>query len=339
MSRGKKKHREPAPAPKRVEPAPAPERAAISPRALVAGALALVALGLVLFLTVGSGDGGDEEEAASAGGELRTPWVDPDGQSPIVGSVDVNPGDGSLWLSTNTGLFRVPKGSGTPERVTGRLETDVGEGSISEQLVIRFRGPDDLIASGHPPAGEALPAALGMIASKDAGKTWTGLGEVGRNDFHAIQIAGDLIVAGVYGEPSVTVSRDGGRTFETSTPPETLVDLEVDPDDPKRWVASTFEELVVTEDEGRSWRPVEPIPNVRFAWPAGDTLLRVDPGGPVKVSSDGGRTWQDRGSTGGEPQAMFAETREHVYVALFDGTVKESTDGGRTWTDRVVPPA
>ncbi len=191
--------------------------------------------------------------------------------------------------------------------MTGRLTTDVGEGSISEQLVIRFRGPDDLIASGHPPAGEALPPALGMIASKDAGKTWTGLGEVGRNDFHAIQIAGELIVAGVYGEPSVTVSRDGGRTFESSTPPETLVDLEVDPDDPKRWVASTFEELVVTEDEGDSWRPVEPIPNVRFAWPAGDTLYRVDPGGPVKVSADGGRTWEDRGSTGGEPQAMFAD--------------------------------
>jgi hypothetical protein len=338
MSRGKKKQRGAPPAPKRVDPAPEAGRAAISPRALLAGAVALVAVGVVLFLTLGSG-GGDEEKTAAGGGELRVPWVDPNGQSPVVGSVDVNPADGSLWLSTNTGLFRVPKGSGTPERVTGRLTTDLGEGRISEQLVIRFRGPDDMIASGHPPEGEALPAALGMIASKDAGKTWTGLGEVGRNDFHAIQTAGDLIVAGVYGEPSVTVSRDGGRTFTSTTPPETLVDLEVDPDDPRRWVASTFEELVVTNDEGRSWRPVEPIPNVRFAWPAGDTLFRVDPGGPVKVSSDGGRTWEDRGSTGGEPQAMFARTTEHLFVALFDGTVKESTDGGRTWTDRVVPPA
>jgi hypothetical protein len=59
----------------------------------------------------------------------------------------------------------------------------------------------------------------------------------------------------------------------------------------------------------------------------------------VKFSAHGGQNWEDRGSTGGEPQAMFADSADHVVVALIDETVKESDDGGRTWTDLVTPPA
>jgi hypothetical protein len=36
------------------------------------------------------------------------------------------------------------------------------------------------------------------------------------------------------------------------------------------------------------------------------------------------------GSTGGEPQALFADDADHLYLALIDGTIKESGDGGRT---------
>jgi hypothetical protein len=347
MARGKKKRtqgtraaakpasgKKPTPA----KPPPEPDRPGLSPRVLLGGVILLVAIGAITYLAFGSGSSTEDEPATSAE-ELAVPWVDPNGQSPIVGSVDVNPADDSLWLSTNTGLFRVAADGERPEKVTGQLTTDSGSGNVSEQLVIRFRGPNDMIGSGHPPAGEALPPALGMIASDDAGKTWSALGELGRADFHAIQTAGDVIVAGRYGEPVVSVSRDGGMTFENRTPPAPLIDLEVDPQDPNRWIASSADGLLVSRDQGRSWRPVEPLPNVRFAWPASDSLYRIDPGGPVKFSADGGQSWEDRGSTGGEPQAMFAEGRQRLFVALIDGTVKESRDGGRTWTDRVTPSA
>jgi hypothetical protein len=340
LAKGKKRkhahHKATVPAASKA-PAPSDERPALSPRVLLAGVLLIVAIGGVAYAAFGSSSP-TEEEPATDTAALRVPWVDPNGVSPIVGSIDVNPSDDSLWFSTNTGLFRVEPGGDRPEQVTGSLTTDSGTGDISEQLVIRFRGPDELVASGHPPAGAALPPALGMIASDDAGKTWSALAELGRADFHAIQIAGNAIVAGRYGEPAVSISTDGGESFEDRTPPAALVDLEVDPGNPDRWIGSTAEGMVTSDDQGRSWRQVEPVPNVRFSWPAGDTLYRIDPGGPVKVSSDGGRTWEDRGSTGGEPQAMFAETDEHLFVALIDGTIKESDDGGATWTDRVALP-
>ena len=78
---------------------------------------------------------------------------------------------------------------------------------------------------------------------------------------------------------------------------------------------------------------------MRFTWPEPDALYHIDPGGPVKFSRDGGQRWEDRGTTGGEPQAMFAGSADHLVVALVDGTLKESDDGGRTWTNLVTPSA
>jgi hypothetical protein len=294
--------------------------------------------GGLAYLLAGSSDD-TPEETATAPQDLAVPWVDPQGQSPIVGAVDINPADDSLWFSTNTGVWRVPADGDQPANVTGRLSTDSGEGDISEQLVVRFRRPDRIIGSGHPPAGSDLPPALGIIESDDAGKTWSVISGAGETDYHAIQLSGDAIIAGLFQTAAVELSRDGGKTFEERVTPDPLVDLESDPQDPARLIASTRQGVIGSADDGKTWRELDRIPNVRFTWPQPDALYRIDPGGPVKFSADGGRTWEYRGDTGGEPQAMFADTPDHVLVALIDGTVKESDDGGRTWTDRVTPAA
>jgi photosystem II stability/assembly factor-like uncharacterized protein len=310
----------------------------MSLRALLVVLLALAASGVAAFIVAGSGSGTVDEQAGDPS-TLRVPWIDPDGISPIVGSLDVNPADRSLWIATNTGLWRLEPGGNRPQRLTGTLNTDQGSGEISEQLVVRFRGPDDAVASGHPPADSTLPRALGLMETRDGGRTWASISLLGRGDFHSLQLSGDVIVAAVFGEAAVNVSRDDGRTFELRVTPEPLIDLAVDPEDSSRWVASTQSGLIVSGDEGRSWREREPVPNIRFAWPAADSLYRIDPGGPVKFSGDGGRTWQRRGTTGGEPQALFADAPDHLYAVLIDGTVKESQDGGATWKARVTPPS
>ena len=301
---------------------------------------------LVLLIVVGaitwvafSAAGKPADERSSDVSTLAVPWIDPNGIAPVVGSVDVNPADRSLWVATNTGLWRIPPAAGRPARVTGSLSTDQGDGRISEQLVVRFAGPDRALASGHPPSDSALPPALGLIETRDAGKTWSSISQLGRGDFHALQLSGTVIVAAAFGEAAATVSRDGGRSFDLRVTPAALVDLAVNPEDPSRWVASTQNGLITSDDEGHSWREREPVPNIRFTWPAADSLYRVDPGGPVKFSNDGGRTWHARGTTGGEPQALFADAVDHLYAVLLDGTVKESRDGGATWKDRVTPPA
>ena len=294
--------------------------------------LTLVA-GLVLALMLAAcGDDSGSDGAQSA---LAVPWVDPDGDPPYIGSLSVNPSDGSLFMGTNTGLFKIDPSGGRPEKVTGQLRTPNGSGPVSEALVARFVGPDALIGSGHPPSGSSsLPPLLGLIRSEDAGRTWTPVSELGTSDFHALSVSGNLLVAPRYGEAQVMVSRDEGKTFEPRIAPMALVDLAVDPGEPSRWVASSEQGIFVTVDEGRTWRQRDPTPNVRLAWGAPRELYRIDPGGPVKVSADGGETWQDRGTTGGEPQALAVAGDGTLFAAAFDGTVQSSGDGGRSW--RVV---
>jgi photosystem II stability/assembly factor-like uncharacterized protein len=309
------------------------------PRGALLGLAALIAVSAVVAFALLGGGESDEGAGTTDTADLAVPWIDPDGTDPVVGAVDVNPADGSVWMSTNTGLFRVAEGSDEPEKVEGELETADGAGQISEQLVVRFTGDDELIASGHPPEGSRLPPALGLVRSTDAGKTWESVSELGKADFHAIQTSGETIVAGRYGEPAIDVSTDGGKTFSNKRPPDPLVDLAVDPDDPRRWVAATQSGVFTSSDQGGAWRQRDPVPNARLAWAEPSALFRIDPGGPVKRSADGGETWEDVGSTGGEPRALFAASADELYAVLLDGTVKQSTDGGATWTDRVTPPA
>jgi photosystem II stability/assembly factor-like uncharacterized protein len=294
--------------------------------------LALLALAALL-----AGCGGDDGSSDDAEAALAVPWVDPDGDPPYIGSLSVNPGDGSIFMGTNTGLFQIPKAGGKPVKVTGTLKTSDDEGAVSESLVARFTGPDQLIASGHPSGDSTLPAALGLIRSDDAGKTWESVSELGTSDFHALSRSGDVLVAPLYGQAQILVSRDDGKTFEPRVAPMALVDLAADPDDPKRWAATSETGIFVSVDEGRTWRQRDPTPNVRLAWHDSGELFRIDPGGPVKVSTDGGETWKDRGSTGGEPQALAVDDGGALYAATLDGKVQKSEDGGRSWTPLVTP--
>ena len=290
-----------------------------------------VALACALIAACGDDSTATDEPAA----ELAVPWIDPDGDPPIVGSLTLNPADSTLFMATNTGLFRIPEGASEPERVVGQLETPDGSGEVSEALVVRFVGPDTLLGSGHPAAGASLPPALGLIRSEDAGKTWSSVSELGRADFHAIEPAGDDIVGALFQQPQVLVSGDEGKTWETRAAPLPLVALDVNPEDPRLWVGSTDRGIFTSRDSGKTWRQLDPTPNSRFTWVEDGTLYRIDPGGPLKVSTDGGQQWEDRGSTGGEPQAMTVDEGGKIYVALIDGTLKVSDDGGQTFTDRV----
>jgi hypothetical protein len=122
----------------------------------------LLLLAALLAAAALAGACGDDDAAEGPETKLAVPWLDPDGEIPIVGSLSINPADDELWMSTNTGLFRVPGNGNEPVQVTGELTTPDGGGAISEQLVVRFVGPDRLLGSGHPPSGSAgLPRRSG----------------------------------------------------------------------------------------------------------------------------------------------------------------------------------
>jgi hypothetical protein len=295
----------------------------------------------ILAALVLAGCGGDEPQETAA--PTSTPTPNPttpaepgSAANAFIGSLAVDPGDGTLMIGTGLGLFRAEQGASKAERVTGELTTPDGAGPVSSNLVVRYAGPGDLLGSGHPEgAGSGLPENLGLIRSPDAGDTWEPVSALGDADFHIIQARGDRVVAVRAEETDIQVSTDGGGSFEARTPPDTPLDVAFDPEDPKRMVVATQQGTFSSSDEGRTWRPRDPAPTEQLAWAAPEALYRSDPGGLIKVSADGGATWKDRGNVGLSVNELAADDEGTLYASVPGGEVHTSTDGGATWKRRL----
>jgi hypothetical protein len=234
-----------------------------------------------------------------------------------VHGLGLNPTDGALFMATHTGLFRQPRRGSEPTRVANRFQ---------DTMAFTVVGADRFLASGHPDSREDLPPFLGLIESRDAGRSWTPVSLQGEMDFHVLEAAGRRI----YGFGSdwetrteqLLVSDDAGRSWRERGAPEPLIDLAIDPDDADRAVAAGRAGLHLTVDAGRRWRQVRDRAGL-LAWTDGG-LYSVDSRRDLSRAKTVGRV-------GNSPAAFDAVNARNLYVALHDGTIKRSSDGGRSW--------
>src|SRR4051812_22862393 len=293
----------------------------------LSSATVLARLAVVTLLAL-AGCGGDAEPAA----EKTAAPTGPSAANAYIGSIAVDQ-DGTVMLGTGLGLFRVEKGQA--ERVTGTMRTPNGSGQVSSNLVVRFAAPGQLLGSGHPDGG-TLPENLGLMHSGDHGAHWEPVALLGSADFHILQARSRHVVAVIADAKEIQVSDDGGRTFAKKTPPDVPVDVAFDPQDPRRMVVATKQGTFTSLDEGGSWRARDPTPSEQLAWGA-DALYRADPGGRIKVSRDGGATWDDAGQVGSPTvNELAVDDSGALYASVPGGEVKRSTDGGATWARLVV---
>lgn len=236
-----------------------------------------------------------------------------------------------MFLGTGRGLFRVARRDAAPERIVGQLTTSQGAGSVSSNLLVRASRPGELLASGHPEGQGTLPENLGIIRSVDGGRTWSAVAQTGEADFHQLELAGGRIVAVKADQGDMLVSGDGGRTFQTRTPPAPPVDLAVDPRDSRQMVVTTEQGMFTSSDEGRSWRPRDPTPGGQVAWAASGAVYAARESGDVRTSADGGHQWTGRGSLGIGPTELIAAADGKLYASVAGGEVRFSPDGGKTW--------
>lgn len=295
-------------------------------------------LAVAALLAIAGCGGDDPPETAATSTPTPNPTIEAEPSEPgsaanaFIGSLAVDPKDGTLMIGTGLGLFRADQGASKAERVIGELTTPDGAGPVSSNLVIRYAGPGDLLGSGHPDSGgTALPEDLGLMRSGDAGATWEPVSQLGESDFHILQARGDRVVAVRVEETDIQVSGDGGASFEARTPPDTPLDVAFDPEDPQRMVVATEQGTFSSADGGGTWRPRDPIPSDQLAWAEPDALYRSDPGGLIKVSADGGATWKDRGNVGLTVNELAAGEDGTLYASVPGGEVHTSTDGGATW--------
>lgn len=274
-------------------------------------ALGILALLVVVVAAVWAASRSNDQTHGLAAIEGKDPGV------AHVHGLGIDPADGTLYVATHFGLFRIPA-SGTAERVANRYQDTMGFTVV---------GPHHFLGSGHPDFREKdLPPRLGLIETTDAGQTWQKVSLLGEADFHALHTAHGA----VYGYDSAgrfMVSNDK-VTWETrSTVP--MRDFAVSPTNPDVVLATTEAGLQRSDDGGRTLSRVEAPPLVLLAWPSAVRLFGVTSAGEVLLSPDTGATWTVRGRLDGGPEAFVAAGGE--LVAATETGIYSSKDDGRTW--------
>jgi hypothetical protein len=274
---------------------------------------------LLLALTAGALAGcGDDSPPAV------TPTEDPESEVAHIHGLGINPADGALVIATHTGLFRAAPGETEAARVGDRRQDTMGFTVV---------GPDKFLGSGHPDARDELPPMLGLIRSDNAGQDWTSVSLMGDVDFHVLRAQGRQIYGVDSQSGALLVSSDGGASWQRRSPPGTLLDIAIDPADPRRIVSSGERGLLLSRDAGASWRPMSSRLVGMLAWT--DALVVVDPSGTVhRADAEFGRFGRV-GRIEGEPSALAVHD-DVLLVATHENRVLTSDDGGRTWSQRLA---
>jgi photosystem II stability/assembly factor-like uncharacterized protein len=177
---------------------------------------------------------------------------------------------------------------------------------------------------------------LGLILSSDGGRKWHSVSLLGKADFHVLKAAGQRVYGVNATNGQFLTSQDGGQTWKRRSPPAAVIDLAPNPRRPTQLVASTEDGMHLSDDGGATWRAIASDVGGLLARTADGALFVVDAEGAVRRSDDGGKSFDEAGSIGGQP-AAFAAHGDDLYVGLHSNEVKMSSDGGRNWRLRVAP--
>lgn len=237
-----------------------------------------------------------------------------------VHGVGTDPADGSLFLATHEGLFRVTA-DGQAELVS----------PVMDLMGFTVAGAGHFLASGHPGLRVDLPQPMGLIESTDGGRTWSPVSRQGQSDFHALT-AGE---AGVLGYDGALLRSDDGQDWEQLTIPAEPHSLAAAPDT-DLVLATTAQGLLRSTDAGTTWAAVDGAPLLQVVdWADhGTHVAGVDPTGVTWTSSDGGASWSSGADLASPPQAVAVSSAaegDHRITVVTAAAVVTSTDGGRTF--------
>jgi len=263
---------------------------------------------------------------AGCGEESRpaiTPSDDPEQEIAHIHGLGINPADGALVIATHTGLFRAPPGKNNATRVGDRRQDTMGFTVV---------GPDRFLGSGHPDAREDLPPLLGLIRSGNGGRDWDPVSLLGEADFHVLRAQGSHVYGVDSQSGALLVSSDDGADWQRRQPPGALLDLAIDPADPRRIVASGERGLLLSRDAGKHWRPLSTRLAGMLVWT--DRLIVIGADGSVFRAREEPGRFSRIGTVDGQPSALAAHEDE-LLVALRDNRVLTSTDGGLRWSQRL----
>ncbi len=237
-----------------------------------------------------------------------------------VHGVGIDPADGTVLLATHEGLIEV-----------GEDARAVRVGPVIDLMGFVVAGPDRFLASGHPGLHVDLPQPVGLIESRDGGRTWQPASRQGISDFHALTVSAQ----GVLGYDGTLLRSTDGEQWEQLAIPAEPHTLAASPDG-GQVLATTAQGVLRSTDGGSSWSRAVGAPVLQVVdWADdGTTAVGVDPSGVVWISADGAVTWQAGPDVGAAPHAVVATSSDDGALriaAVTTDALVESRDGGRSF--------
>jgi len=250
---------------------------------------------------------------------------------------------GALLVATHTGLVRIRPGA-NPEWVGANRFDLMGFTALPGD-------PWTLYASGHPDLVTYRRAGhgnLGLLLSRDGGRTWEGVALKGQADFHALTYSvdggGEIFgwsVAGQTGLHRIS-TKTWAAEWVAARGLGGVLALAASHDVPSRLLAGTAGGLLLSADRGMTWRPLAGIPR-----DAPVTAVALSPAEKRRVyvyvvragyglmrSDDAGATWRPTELAAKPDEPVVATSLgpgSKVAVATTAASVSVSDDGGRSW--------
>ncbi|MEO6605133.1 MAG: hypothetical protein ABIN55_05930 [Aeromicrobium sp.] len=231
-----------------------------------------------------------------------------------VHGLGINPADGSLYAGTHTGVYRITSDAAPV-------------GPRQDTMGFTVLGANEFLASGHP-ADASQPNPLGLIESKDAGRSWKSVDFGGESDFHAIDNSGGTTYA--YSSTSEELFRSSGTSGFSVIGRYPVYDIAADPREADRLLLTSDTGELKMLSGGKEPIPVPDAPVMGVIdFDDDGAAVGFGPDAEVYVSLDGGTRWKQVSTLSRPVEAALAST-EGWFAATADGIVK-STDGGKTW--------
>ncbi len=243
----------------------------------------------------------------------------------------------TLLLATHQGLIAISPEQGW--RYLGKAGWDLMGFTVSPAETGVF------YSSGHPGPGLALANPVGLVMSRDGGRSWQPVSLTGQVDFHALTVSPadpSLIVGWSYMDKLLYRSQDRGQTWQRLRPAPlatatTVYQLAAHPSNRQELWAATDTGLFRSRDLGQTWTLVRAGAYTAVAFgPTPAQLAAYELGQGLLLSGDGGATWRQTGFLAAEGDAVanvafHPQDPRALAVGTFRQDLRLSTDGGASW--------
>ena len=187
-----------------------------------------------------------------------------------------------------------------------------------------------IYASGHPFAGDSRPPLLGLLDSKDGGKTWRQVSLKGEVDFHLLEVSPHAIIGGDSAGGKLFFSTNKGVKWSIRGK-NIFEDIALSPESSEVAFGISNGKLMKSIDGLKTWKLQKPLGSFsQIAWIA-ETIF-LSSGKQLLQSNNGGKSWKSAYKF--KANIGVVKANSTLVIVTVGNKVYQSINGGKEFALR-----